>query len=182
MHIAFAIADGGPGVGLVRKPTKESDWRDVPLIDSVREAFERQLARRREQTGREPRPNEYIFAAPRRDEANPTGHAERSACRSARSLERDAPGPTPLRRDDHARRRRAVPDRCGPARQQRGHAAIPLRRSYRHRKARCSEGTAAEVALSSRGPTGFPISARRRSRSSPTPRAPRLGCESSGRP
>ena len=45
MHVAFAIADGGPGVGLVRKPTKESDWRDVPLIDSVREAFERQLAR-----------------------------------------------------------------------------------------------------------------------------------------
>jgi hypothetical protein len=51
MHIAFAIADGGPGVGLVRKPTKESDWRDVPPIDSVR-LFERQLARRREQTGR----------------------------------------------------------------------------------------------------------------------------------
>jgi integrase len=62
MHVAFAITDGGPGVGLVRKSTKESDWRDVPLIDSVREAFERQLARRREQTGREPRPNEYIFA------------------------------------------------------------------------------------------------------------------------
>jgi hypothetical protein len=36
MHVAFAIADGGPGVGLVRK---------------------------HEQTGRrEPRPNEYIFA------------------------------------------------------------------------------------------------------------------------
>ena len=62
MHVAFAIADGGPGVGLVRKPTKESDWRDVPLIDSVMQAFERQLARRHEQTGREPGPNEYIFA------------------------------------------------------------------------------------------------------------------------
>jgi hypothetical protein len=36
-----------PGVGLVRKPTKESEWHDVPPIDSVR-LFERQLARRRE--------------------------------------------------------------------------------------------------------------------------------------
>ena len=41
MHVAFAIADGGPGVGLVRKPTKESDWRGVPLIDSMRQSFER---------------------------------------------------------------------------------------------------------------------------------------------
>ena len=41
MHVAFAIADGGPGVGFVRKPTKESDWRGVPLIDSMRQAFER---------------------------------------------------------------------------------------------------------------------------------------------
>jgi integrase len=62
MHAAFAIADGGLSVGLVRKPTKESDWRDVPLIDSVRKAFERQLARRDEQTGEEPRPGGYIFA------------------------------------------------------------------------------------------------------------------------
>ena len=62
MHVVFAIADGGPGVGLVRKPTKESDWHDVPLIDSVREAFERQLERRHELTGWEPRSNEYIFA------------------------------------------------------------------------------------------------------------------------
>ena len=60
--IAFAIAEGGPGVGLVRKPTEESDWRDVPLIDAAGESFERQLARRREQTGLEPRPGEYIFA------------------------------------------------------------------------------------------------------------------------
>jgi integrase len=62
MHVAFAIADGGPGGGLVRKPTKESDWREVPLIDSVRQAFVRQLARRREQTGLEPSSGEYVFA------------------------------------------------------------------------------------------------------------------------
>jgi len=61
--IAFAI-DGGLGVGLVRKLTKESDWRDVPLIDAAGESFERQLARGREQTGLGPRPNEYIFATP----------------------------------------------------------------------------------------------------------------------
>ena len=46
----------------MRKPTKESDWRGIPLVDSVREAFEHQLARRRERTSQEPRPNEYIFA------------------------------------------------------------------------------------------------------------------------
>ena len=32
------------------------------LIDSVRKALERQLARRREQTGLEPQSGEYIFA------------------------------------------------------------------------------------------------------------------------
>jgi integrase len=62
MHVAFAISDGGPGVGLVRKPTKESDWRDIPLLPSVKAAFERQLARREEQSGVPLRPNEYIFA------------------------------------------------------------------------------------------------------------------------
>ena len=46
----------------MRKLTKESDWRDVPLIDAAGESFERQLARGHEQAGREPRPNEYIFA------------------------------------------------------------------------------------------------------------------------
>ncbi len=50
------------GVGLVRKPTQESDWSDVPLIDSVREAFKRQFARGREQTGLEPSSGEYVFA------------------------------------------------------------------------------------------------------------------------
>jgi hypothetical protein len=61
--IAFAI-DGGLGVGFVCKPTKESDWRDVPQLDAAGESFERQLARGREQTGLGPRPNEYIFATP----------------------------------------------------------------------------------------------------------------------
>ena len=44
----------------------------------------------------------HLRGRPRRNEANTTGLAKRSACRSARPLERDAPGPAPLRRDDHA--------------------------------------------------------------------------------
>ncbi len=60
--IAFAIADGGPGVGFVRKATKESDWRDVPLFDAAGESFERQLARGRERTGLEPSSGEDVFA------------------------------------------------------------------------------------------------------------------------
>jgi hypothetical protein len=72
MNVAFAIGDGGPRyVGLVRKSTKESDWRDVLLIDSVRKTFERQLARRRDQTGQEPRPGECIFAR-----VTPTGRSQ----------------------------------------------------------------------------------------------------------
>ena len=31
VHVAYAITDGGPGVGVVRKSTKRADWRDVPL-------------------------------------------------------------------------------------------------------------------------------------------------------
>ena len=56
----------------MRKSTKESDWRDVPLLDSVREVFERQLARRRERTGQESRPGEYIFAGCPSPRATPT--------------------------------------------------------------------------------------------------------------
>ena len=31
VHVAHAVTDGGRGVGVVRKSTKRSDWRDVPL-------------------------------------------------------------------------------------------------------------------------------------------------------
>jgi integrase len=128
MHAAFAIADGDPGVGLVRKPTKESDWRDVPLIDSVREAFERRLARRREQTGQEPRPGEYVFAS------DPDGTKPiRRDSLSDRLAETRGDSSVTLQDLRHyvattMQRRRAVPDRCGPARQQQGQAAAPLRR------------------------------------------------------
>ena len=61
IHIAWAIGDGGPGVGVVRMPTKRADWRDVPMTDSVLLAFERQLARRKALTGEYPGAREYVF-------------------------------------------------------------------------------------------------------------------------
>ena len=60
-HVAAAITDGGPGVGVIRKETKRSDWRDVPLTDGAVSAPERQLARRRAILGRDPAPEEYVF-------------------------------------------------------------------------------------------------------------------------
>jgi integrase len=45
LHVAFAISDGGPGIGVVRKETKRSDWRDVPLTAQAVEAIRRQRGR-----------------------------------------------------------------------------------------------------------------------------------------
>lgn len=59
VHLAFAISDGGPGVKIVRKETKRSDWRDVPLTAQVTEALRRQHARAVERgvVG----PSDYVF-------------------------------------------------------------------------------------------------------------------------
>jgi len=62
LHVAAAITDGGPGVGVVRKATKRSDWRDVPLTPGVAAAFERQRARRSTILGCDPMATEYVFA------------------------------------------------------------------------------------------------------------------------
>jgi len=62
IHVAAAISDGGRGVGLVRKATKRSDWRDVPLTSAAVAALERQAVRRREIVGAESAPGEYVFA------------------------------------------------------------------------------------------------------------------------
>ncbi|MHB1534119.1 MAG: tyrosine-type recombinase/integrase [Acidimicrobiales bacterium] len=62
MHISASISDGGPEVGVVRKSTKRSDWRDVPLTAGVAEALRRQEARRRE-VGGAPAASEYVFPA-----------------------------------------------------------------------------------------------------------------------
>jgi integrase len=61
VHVAASISDGGPGVGLLRRPTKTADWRDVPLTSSATDALERQLARRRASVGAEPPSRHYVF-------------------------------------------------------------------------------------------------------------------------
>lgn len=61
VHVAAAISDGGPGIGLVYKATKRSDWRDVPLTTAAAQAFKRQAERRTELLGSAPDPNEYVF-------------------------------------------------------------------------------------------------------------------------
>ncbi len=62
LHVASAISDGGPGIGLVYKATKRSDWRDVPLTSAAAAAFKRQAERREELARRAPGPNEYVFS------------------------------------------------------------------------------------------------------------------------
>lgn len=60
IHVAAAISDGGPGIGLVYKPTKRSDWRDVRLTAAAAVAFKRQAERRTEVLGRAPDTKEYV--------------------------------------------------------------------------------------------------------------------------
>jgi len=62
LHVASAISDGGPGIGLVYRATKRSDWRDVPLTSAAAAAFKRQAERREELARRAPQPNEYVFS------------------------------------------------------------------------------------------------------------------------
>jgi integrase len=74
VHVASAITDGGPGVGVIRKPTKRADWRDVPLTDAAVAAFREQRARRCELLRGDPIGDSYVFpggidpAAPMRPE------------------------------------------------------------------------------------------------------------------
>jgi integrase len=63
VHVAAAITDGGPGVGLVRKPTKRSDWRDLPLTSAAVAALERQHERSEASLRRAPLRTSYIFGA-----------------------------------------------------------------------------------------------------------------------
>jgi integrase len=62
VHVGAAITDGGRGVGVLRKATKRSDWRDVPLTLAAKEAFMRQRDRRRQLCGSEPGDHHYVFA------------------------------------------------------------------------------------------------------------------------
>jgi integrase len=62
VHVAASVSDGGRGVGIIRKETKRSDWRDVPLTTGACDALVRQLGRHRTALGREPLPDGYVFA------------------------------------------------------------------------------------------------------------------------
>lgn len=61
IHVAAAITDGGPGVGLVRKATKQSDWRDVPLTTRAVVAFEAQRNRLGTRLGRPTKVTDFVF-------------------------------------------------------------------------------------------------------------------------
>jgi integrase len=63
IHVAAAITDGGPGVGIVRKSTKRSDWRDVPLTVAAQAALQRQAERNQELNGRNPARTLFVFGA-----------------------------------------------------------------------------------------------------------------------
>ena len=63
VHIDGAITDGGPGVGVIRKATKRSDWRDVPLTGAAVDALVAQVGRRRDLLGVVPGPEDYVFPA-----------------------------------------------------------------------------------------------------------------------
>ena len=64
VHVAAAITDAGPGCGILRKPTKRSDWRDVPLTNQALAALRRQRDRARERWSREVSATDYVFAHP----------------------------------------------------------------------------------------------------------------------
>lgn len=60
INVSWSVVDGGTGVGIVRKPTKTSDWRDVPLTDGAMAAFGRQRDRITEALGTFD-PEHYVF-------------------------------------------------------------------------------------------------------------------------
>ncbi len=64
VHVAAAITDAGPGLRILRKATKRSDWRDVPLTKQALAALRRQRKRAHERWGREVSATDYVFAHP----------------------------------------------------------------------------------------------------------------------
>lgn len=61
IHVAASVTDGGPGVGVRRKPTKRSDWRDVPVTVAALAALDRQAQRHQLLLGEGPQPNAFVF-------------------------------------------------------------------------------------------------------------------------
>lgn len=138
VHVAAALTDGGRGVGLVRKATKRSEWRDVPLTPGAVAAIERQAARRAFVTGEAPVRNEYVLAGGIAHEA---GGSQPSVERRPRQHGREPSAPPPLRGYGHARRWRVVSNGCRHPRQFRIDAPASLRRSNGRRQAARDHGT-----------------------------------------
>ena len=135
VHIAAAITDGGPGVGIVRKATKRSDWRDVPLTVAASAALQSQVDRYRGLFGQAPPPEAYVFAAGPDgvDPLRPDGLSHRWA--RSRGTSTLTLLDLRLRGYRNARRWRVVPDGGRHPGQQRSDPTAPLRRPNRYREA-----------------------------------------------
>jgi integrase len=89
LHVSAAVTDGGPGVGVVRKSTKRSDWRDLPLTDAAASAMRRQADRFASLFGQAPGPRTYVFgfSADGVDPLRPDGLSHRwAAARGSSTL------------------------------------------------------------------------------------------------
>jgi integrase len=64
IHVDAAITDAGPGKGILRKPTKRSDWRDVPLTAAAVTALRGQHERLTTRYSATPVPDSYVFPSP----------------------------------------------------------------------------------------------------------------------
>ena len=64
VYVAAAITDAGPGRGVLRKATKRSDWRDVPLTGQAVAALKRQHDRGCSRRGGEVQSSDYVFSNP----------------------------------------------------------------------------------------------------------------------
>jgi len=87
LHVSAAVTDGGPGVGVIRKTTKRSDWRDVPMTDAAASALRRQAERFSAMFGRAPGPHAYVFGigADGADPVRPDGLSHRWAVARGKS-------------------------------------------------------------------------------------------------
>lgn len=64
VHVSAAITDAGPGRGIIRKATKRSDWRDIPLTSQAVTSLQRQAERAHQRWERDPEPADYVFSNP----------------------------------------------------------------------------------------------------------------------
>ena len=126
IHVAAAITDGGPGVGIIRKPTKRSDWRDVPLTKAAKHAIERQGVRFRELFGQDPPASSYVFGGLPWEPSPPTRCPDPPGVGVPRDLLAHAARSSTLRCHRDAGRRGVVPHRGRHPREQRSHPSVAL--------------------------------------------------------